>query len=458
VTYEDITDRKLAEQAMRESEQKYRTLFEGSKEPLFIIARGGTFVDTNKAMVELLGYDSKEDLMKVESMEQVYFNPEDHTRIQEMLAKQDYVKDVEKELRRKDGGKIYTLLTASTRKDSKGNVIGYRGTIQDITGRKLAEEALRQSEEKYRNILETMEEGYFEVNLAGNFTFVNDALAADFGHSREELIGMNNRQYTDKEAAKGLFQIFNQVFRPGEPVKEYNLAIIRKDGAKGFVEVSVSLVKDPKGKPIGFRGTSRNITQRKQAEQALQESEGKYRELFDDAPVGYHEIDKKGRVIRVNRRELEMLGYTAEEMLGQPVWKFIGDEEKSHQAVLAKLAGDLPTSGAFERTFRRKDGTTFPVLIGRPGPQGSRWQITGIRSTVRTSQSESERKKPFKSEEAKRLAQENAIVADIGQIVSSTLNINEVYGRFVEKCVNSSHLNGLHQPHQSKREYLCRPL
>jgi PAS domain S-box-containing protein len=561
VTYEDITDRKLAEQAMRESEQKYRTLFEGSKEPLFIIAKDGTFVDTNKAMVELLGYDSKEDLMKVESMERVYFNPEDHTKIQEMLSKQDYVKDVEKELRRKDGGRIYTLFTASTRKDAKGNVIGYRGTIQDITGRKLAEEALRKSEERYRNILDsiqdsyseidlggnftfvnnatcrhlgytkeeligmnyhqytskenakkmkqlftevfrtgkpieiteheligkdgtkgiyelsaslirneegspigfrqtsrdvtqrkiseealrqseekyrtiltTMEEGYFEVDLAGNFTFVNDALAADFGHTREELVGMNNRQYTDKEAAKGLFQIFNQVYRTGEPVKEYNLAIIRKDGTEGFVEVSVSLVKDPNGKPIGFRGTSRNITQRKQAEEALRESEGNYRELFDDAPVGYHEIDKKGRVIRVNRRELEMLGYTAEEMLGQPVWKFVGDEEKSHQAVLAKLAGDLPVSKAFERTFRRKDGTTFPVLVEDQVLRDRDGSITGIRSTIReiTEQKRAEEALQKSEEEAKRLAQENAIVADIGQIVSSTLNINEVYERFGE--------------------------
>ena len=119
VTYEDITERKLAEQALRESEEKYRTLFEGSKEPLFIIARDGKFVDTNEAMVELFGYDSKEDLMKVESMAQVYFNPEDQNKIQEILSKQDYVKDLEKELRRKDGGKIYALLTVSTRKDQR---------------------------------------------------------------------------------------------------------------------------------------------------------------------------------------------------------------------------------------------------------------------------------------------------------------------------------------------------
>jgi PAS domain S-box-containing protein len=433
ITYEDITDRKLAEQAMRESEQKYRALFEGSKEPIFIIAKDGTFVDTNKAMVELLGYDSKEDLLKVDSMERIYFDPEDHIKIQEMLSRQDYVKDVEKELRRKDGGRIYTLLTASTRKDSKGNVIGYRGTLQDITGRKLAEEALRESEERYRNILDSIQDSYSEIDLGGNFTFVNNATSRHLGYTKEELIGMNYHKYSIGENAKTIKKLYTDVFKTGKSVEVVEQELTGKDGTVGTYEISISLIRDAEGKPTGFRQSSRDVTQRKQAEQALRESEGNYRELFDDAPVGYHEIDKKGRVIRVNRRELEMLGYTAEEMLDQPVWKFVGNEEKSHQAVLAKLAGDLPSSGAFERTFRRKDGTTFPVLIEDQVLRNKDGIITGIRSTVRdiTERKRAEEAVQKSEEEAKRLAQENAIVADIGQIVSSTLNINEVYGRFV---------------------------
>jgi PAS domain S-box-containing protein len=148
VTSEDITERKLAEQAMKESEEKYRTLFEGSREPLFITTKDGKFVDLNKAVVQLLGYDNKEELMKIGSIAHLYSLPEDRTKIQEILSKREYAEDVELLLLRKDGGKLYALVTASARKDSKGNVIGHKVTIKDITELKRAEESLKKREEE----------------------------------------------------------------------------------------------------------------------------------------------------------------------------------------------------------------------------------------------------------------------------------------------------------------------
>jgi len=148
VTSEDITERKLAEQAMRESEEKYRTLFEGSREPLFVTTKDGKFVDLNKAAAQLLGYDSKEELMKIGSITSLYSLPEDRTKIQGLLSKQDYVEDVEQQLMKKDGGNIYALVTASTRKDPKGNVIGHKLTIKDITELKRAEASLKKREEE----------------------------------------------------------------------------------------------------------------------------------------------------------------------------------------------------------------------------------------------------------------------------------------------------------------------
>ncbi len=130
-------------------------------------------------------------------------------------------------------------------------------------------EALRQSEEKYRSILETIQEGYFEVDFAGNFTFFNDSLCRNLGYSKEELMGMNNRQYTDKEYSKKLFQAFNKVYNTGEPTEGFDWQIIRKDGTKRYVESSVSLQKDSSGKPTGFRGIARDVTERKQAEEKL---------------------------------------------------------------------------------------------------------------------------------------------------------------------------------------------
>jgi diguanylate cyclase (GGDEF)-like protein/PAS domain S-box-containing protein len=143
------------------------------------------------------------------------------------------------------------------------------GSFMDITGRKLMEEQLRQSEEKYRTILQTIQEGYFEVDLAGNFTFFNDAMCRLYGYSKEELIGMNYRQYTDKETAKEVFQAFNKVYNTGEHSKGFDWQVIRKDEVERYIEASVSLRKDSSDKPIGFRGIIHDITERKQTEQQI---------------------------------------------------------------------------------------------------------------------------------------------------------------------------------------------
>jgi PAS domain S-box-containing protein len=145
-------------------------------------------------------------------------------------------------------------------------IVNYR----DITERKRVEEEMHQSEEKHRTILKNIEDGYYEVDLNGNFTFFNDSMCRILGYSHEEMIGMNNRQFTDQGNAKKLFQAFNKVYKTGEPTKEFDWQIIRKDGTPICIEVSVSLQNNSSGKPIGFRGIARDITERKQAEETLQ--------------------------------------------------------------------------------------------------------------------------------------------------------------------------------------------
>ena len=137
----------------------------------------------------------------------------------------------------------------------------------EIKERVRAEEALRESEEKHRTILQSIEEGYYEVDLAGNLTFFNDSLRRHLGYSKEELMGMNNRQFTSKETVKRVYETFNTVFKTGKPATAFDWEMVAKDGSRKFVELSVSLVKDSEGRPVGFRGVARDISERKKAEE-----------------------------------------------------------------------------------------------------------------------------------------------------------------------------------------------
>lgn len=118
-----------------------------------------------------------------------------------------------------------------------------------------------------------------------------------------------------------------------------------------------------------------------QAEEALEESKERFRQIYDEAPIGFHELNSTGNIVQVNRTELEILGYTAEEMLGQPVWKFVVEEEITRKVLMAKIAGDVSFHETFERTYRRKDGTTLPVLVRDRVIRDKGGQILGIRST-----------------------------------------------------------------------------
>lgn len=136
----------------------------------------------------------------------------------------------------------------------------------EVVERMQTQEALKQSEEKYRSILENIEEGYWEVNIAGNFTFFNDSMSRMLRYTKDELMGMNNREYMDKENAKKIFKTFNAVYRTEISTRAHDWKLIRKDGSECFIETMVSLMKGPDGQPTGFRGIARDITEQKLAE------------------------------------------------------------------------------------------------------------------------------------------------------------------------------------------------
>lgn len=151
---------------------------------------------------------------------------------------------------------------------------------------KKSQEALRQSEERYRSILANIEDGYYEVDLRGNFTFFNDALCQMLGYSKEEMTGLNNRQYTDQGNARKIYQIFNRVYKTGQPAKQLEAEVIRQDATKRTVDLSVSLIKDNREQPIGFRGIVRDITERKKAEREMTELQEQLRQAQKMEAIG----------------------------------------------------------------------------------------------------------------------------------------------------------------------------
>jgi PAS domain S-box-containing protein len=150
----------------------------------------------------------------------------------------------------------------------------------------MTRDELRKREEKYRMILESIEEGYFEVDLTGNLTFINDAVCRITGYDREELLGKNNRQYTTIETAKIMAETFAEVLRTGKPARLNDYEIVKKDGSASVLELSTSLMKNEEGRPVGFRGVVRDVTDRLVADQERMRLEEQLRQAQKMEAIG----------------------------------------------------------------------------------------------------------------------------------------------------------------------------
>ena len=225
--------------------------------------------------------------------------------------------------------------------------------------REAALELLHQSEEKYRTILENMQESYFEVDFAGNFTFVNDALCRNIGYSKDELLKVNYQHYSDKEDSKKVFQAYNKVYKTGEPLKELSWQIIRKDGAKRYIAGSISLKKDASGRKIGFTGIARDITERIQIEDKLRDEEQRFRVLTEQSADIILLINRKGIITYENRVVGDILGYDRQARIGASSLENIHPDDLNHNMdEFKKLFKDINAPVLqTEIRLRHKDGS-----------------------------------------------------------------------------------------------------
>jgi PAS domain S-box-containing protein len=228
-----------------------------------------------------------------------------------------------------------------------------------------SEASLRQNEEKYRTILDNIEDGYFEVDLQGNFTFFNDSVCRILGYSPSEMAGMNNREYMDEKNAKKVFETFNRVYKTGKPTRGFDWEVIKADGSNGHVDASVTAITDEAGNRIGFRGIARDITERKQAERHLRENEEKYRQLVNHAPAGIYEIDfTQGKLVSVNDVMSEYTGYSKDELLNMSALDFLTQEsQKQMSRRINGLMNGEKIYGSVEYKARAKDGREFWMLV-----------------------------------------------------------------------------------------------
>jgi len=375
----EVSKLKQTEKVLEQSEEKYRGLVENSFDGIFV-QKGPTIIFTNQRLNEMLGYDEGE-LLGLDHW--LVYHPDyqeiTRTRAQARMRGEKTTSQYEVKLQRKDGSWLYGEINA--RDISFEEETGVQVWVRDITKWKQAEDTLKESEEKYRTILESIDDGYFEVELTGNLTFFNDALCKITGYKRDELFGMNNREYTTPETAKKMYRIFNQVYRTGKPLRIMDYEIILKDGKIIVLEMSTSLIRNPAGAPVGFRGVIRDITSRRKAEEALKESEEKYRTLSEQSTDAIYITTREGELSYINQSFLDLFGYTKEEIANLKA-----QDMYANPADRSRFQRELEKTGSakdFEVTLCKKDGAERECLITANVRTADDGSIVGYQGIIR---------------------------------------------------------------------------
>jgi diguanylate cyclase (GGDEF)-like protein/PAS domain S-box-containing protein len=270
VSFMDITSRKQLEEALKQSEERFRLILEDIQDNYSEVDLHGSFIFTNNAIVRSLGYSRDE----LSGMNYRHYTPaEDVERVfhafNEVYRTGEPNRGYTHRMIKKNGNIGYAETSITPIRDGTGNITGFRCVGRDVTERVMLENALELSEERYRTIIDEIRDSYFEVDLAGDFTFVNNATCIDMGYTRHELLGLNYRVVTAEDEQQGIFSVFNKVFTTGEPHRGFAFKVVRKDGTIRYAETSVSLLKDNTGKATGFRCVGRDATERKLLEHKL---------------------------------------------------------------------------------------------------------------------------------------------------------------------------------------------
>ena len=326
----DITERKQAEEALRKSEQLFRVAFDNAPTGMSIIGSDGfNYLAVNPLLCKMFGY-TKEEFMG--NTIQLVTHPDDEERSNEWIRKkyndEPCESDFEKRFIHKNGHIVWGLVRAQWIKNDNGSNLMAIAHILDITKRKLAEEAVKKSEEKYRSIFENVQDVYYETLVDGKILEVSPAIEiiSKGQYHREDLIGKSMYEfYPDANERDSLIATMR---RTGS-VSGFEVRLRNRDGSIIHCSISAKLSINSNGQIEKIIGSMHDISERKRAEEALQEKETRYRTLFDLSPSGILLMDTDGIIIDTNESFCKSVLYDRDELIGKNILLVVPEQRHS---------------------------------------------------------------------------------------------------------------------------------
>lgn len=357
VVSRDITERKRSENALKESEEQFRTIFENSSSAMAIIEKDTTISMVNREYCRLGGYEEKDVIGKSWTSQ---IPPEDLARLEEynrkrLLDPKSAPDQYEFAFYRKDGGIRNALISVAVLPTSRRIVCSF----VDITERKRAAEALAKQEKLYRTLFELAPSGILLEDAEGRIVDVNSTVCRNLGYTRDELVRMTIYDLAHPEGRGAVKRHMARIFA-GE-ILHHAVKNVRKDGAMSFMELHETRFPLPDGTD-GILVLSNDITERMKMEASLRESEEQFRNLFELSPVGKFLLDLKGKIVAVNERGSAIYGYSRAGILGKNVRKIVPRRLASRypRLVAAVRAKQILR---FDSEGKRRNGATFPVEL-----------------------------------------------------------------------------------------------
>ena len=362
----DVTERTKAEEALSSSENKFRSLVDSSPVCIHEIDLDGNLMSMNQTGLTMLGVHNESEIYGLSFLEIPV--PEDRDRVSALMDRAINGESCIFEFSSEgEDGRVYFQSSFSPIMNENGSVIKLMGITQDITLSKQAEKSLRDSEEKYRNILTSIEEAYYEVDLTGSLTFFNDSICRILGKSRNELMGMDFRLYMDKKNATSVKQAFIEVYNTGIPKKSSEWELMRDDGTQCSIQGSISLLLDNDKQPIGFRGILLDITKRKKAEAEKEEHYARSTGIIKNSVNSVFTIDEQGIIESLNPSAITLFGYAESELIGQNISIIMPEPDRGNHDGYLKAYRDTGVKNIIDSPREvegiKKDGTVFPLRI-----------------------------------------------------------------------------------------------